>query len=223
MRSRRPGEGTDALADRKKSKRSRRTAGTPAPAAAREQKAKSRRSAKPPTSRPSARARSGGARGPAQGAAPPAPPAPETTRQPGPGEPSSNADGRPETTPSPASDGELRFDPGIITEIAVREASEIEGIVELTGGWRTKGVQVTEPEGEEGGYVVDVRVAVEYGVNCVALAETIRNRISGAIHQMTGRRTKAINVHLTGIRDKGLREEPHEEGVPLGEEHGIDF
>jgi uncharacterized alkaline shock family protein YloU len=117
----------------------------------------------------------------------------------------------------------VSFGPNIISEIAIREASEIDGVAELTGGWRTKGVQVTEAEGEEGTYVVDLRIAVEYGVNCVALAETIRNRVANAICRMTGRRTEAVNVHVTGIRDKGHRAEPHEEGVPLGEEHGIDF
>jgi uncharacterized alkaline shock family protein YloU len=122
------------------------------------------------------------------------------------------------------SDGSLAFDPSIITEIAMREASEIEGIAELTGGWRTKGVQVGESS-EDGaeGYVLDLRIAVEYGVNCVALSETIRSRIAGAILQMTGKKTKAINIHVTAIREKGLREEHHEEGPSLGEEHGIDF
>jgi uncharacterized alkaline shock family protein YloU len=126
--------------------------------------------------------------------------------------------------------GEVEFDPGIISDIAIREASEIEGIAELTGGWRTKGVTVGqspgdgEPGGEgNAGYIVDLRIAVEYGVNCVALTETIRKRIADAIHRMTGRRTVAINVHVTGIRERGLREEPHEEVGPLGEEHGIDF
>jgi len=127
---------------------------------------------------------------------------------------------KPTSTPG----GTLEFDPGIITEIAVREASGIEGVAELTGGWRTKGVQVGEStEGGEEGYILDLRIAVEYGVNCVALAETIRNRIANAIEQMTGRRTTAINIHVTGIREKGTREEHHEEGTPLGEEHGIDF
>ena len=101
--------------------------------------------------------------------------------------------------------------------------SEVEGVAELMGGWRTKGVQVAEVEGEEGTYVIDVRVAIEYGVNCVALAESIRSRIADAVERMTGQRVRAINVHVTGIRDKGQSEEPHEEGIPLGEEHGIDF
>lgn len=133
---------------------------------------------------------------------------------------SSRAQGGPEG----ALDGSLDFDPGIITEIAMREASEIEGIAELTGGWRTKGVQVGQSteEGDDG-YILDLRIAVEYGVNCVALSETIRSRIAGAILQMTGRKTTAINVHVTGIRERGLREEHHEEGPSLGEEHGIDF
>ena len=126
--------------------------------------------------------------------------------------------------------GEVEFDPGIIADIALREASVIEGIAELTGGWRTKGVSVGEApveggagDGGEPGYVVDLRIAVEYGVNCVALAETIRNRIGNAIRQMTGRQTVAVNVHVTGVRDRGMREEPHEETGPLGEEHGMDF
>jgi uncharacterized alkaline shock family protein YloU len=123
-----------------------------------------------------------------------------------------------------ASEGSLAFDPAIITEIAMREASEIEGIAELTGGWRTKGVQVGESsDGGDEGYVLDLRIAVEYGVNCLALSETIRSRIAGAILLMTGRKTRAINIHVTAIRERGLREEHHDEGPSLGEEHGIDF
>ncbi len=148
---------------------------------------------------------------------------------PAPGGRAAPASRSPSTRSAPASaaaaltsGGALHFNPGIIAEIAVREASEIEGVAELTGGWmKGRGVQIQEPDGEDDGYVIDLRLAVEYGVNCVALAETIRSRIAGAINQMTGRKTRAINVHLTGIRDRGHREEPHDEG--LGEEHGIDF
>ena len=126
-------------------------------------------------------------------------------------------------TPEAPSSGELKFGPNIITEISVREVSEVEGVAELTGGWRTKGVSVVEVEGEEGVYIVDVRVSVEYGVSCVALNQSIRSRIVEAVERMTGQTVRTINVTVTGIRDKGHREEPHEEGDPLGEEHGIDF
>lgn len=138
-------------------------------------------------------------------------------------EPSAPEGKRAEAAAPVAADGEPGSDAGTISEIAVREAREIEGVAELTGGWRTEGVRVTEPEGEDGGYVVDLRLAVDYGVDCVALAETIRSRIAEAIHRVAGRETRAVSVHLTGIRDKGSPEEPHEEGAALGEERGIDF
>lgn len=124
----------------------------------------------------------------------------------------------------------MEFDLGIISDIAIREASEVEGIAELTGGWRTRGVTVGESDEGEPGYVIDMRIAVEYGVDCVALAETIRSRIGNAVHQMTGRQAIAVNVHVTGIRESGREEtlgkageELGEETGPLGEEHGIDF
>jgi uncharacterized alkaline shock family protein YloU len=125
--------------------------------------------------------------------------------------------------PPVAADGGPGSDAGTISEIAVREAGEIEGVAELTGGWRTKGVRVTEPESENGGYVIDLHLAVDYGVDCVALAETIRSRIARAIRRTAGRETRAVNVHFTGVRDKGSPEEPHEEDAALGEERGIDF
>lgn len=121
-------------------------------------------------------------------------------------------------------DGKLSFDPAIISEIAIREASDVEGLVELTGGWRSKGVQVAEAGDLDGeGYTVDLRIAVEYGVNCVALAETLRSRIARAVRRMTGRPIAAVNIHVTAIRDRGARGEQQEESEKIDEEHGIDF
>jgi len=195
--------------DEKKSKRSRPAASAKRSARSKKSGGASKRKAAAKSSRASARK---GAKDAAAPAAETAPAAEETAL--------AKTD---KPRPEGQSTGELKFGPSIITEIAVREVSEVEGVAELTGGWRTKGIQVTEVEGEEGVYVLDVRVAVEYGVNCVALAESIRGRITEAIGRMTGQSARTINVHVTGIRDKGHREEPHEEGVPLGEEHGIDF
>jgi uncharacterized alkaline shock family protein YloU len=199
------------LPDEKKSKRSRPAAGPKRSARSKKSGGVSKRKAA--AKGPRASARKGGKDAAASASAAESKPAVEETALAKTGKPS----------PEGQSTGELKFGPSIITEIAVREVSEVEGVAELTGGWRTKGVQVTEVEGEEGVYVLDVRVAVEYGVNCVALAESIRGRITEAVERMTGQSARTINVHVTGIRDKGHPEEPHEEGVPLGEEHGIDF
>lgn len=125
--------------------------------------------------------------------------------------------------PAAAPGGESGPDAGTICEIAAREASGIEGVAELTGGWRSKGVRVTGPDGENGGCVVDLSLAVEYGVDCVALAEAVRGRVAEAIHRAAGREVSAVNVHLTGIRDRGSPEEPHDQGSALDREDGIDF
>ncbi len=202
------------MPDEKKSKRS-------SPAADPKRSARSKKSGGASKRKAAAKSSRASARKGAKDAAAPEAPASAAESKPAAGETALAKTDKP--SPEGQSTGELKFGPSIITEIAVREVSEVEGVAELTGGWRTKGVQVTEVEGEEGVYVLDVRVAVEYGVNCVALAESIRGRITEAIGRMTGQSARAINVHVTGIRDKGHSEEPHEEGVPLGEEHGIDF
>ncbi len=180
---------------------------------------RSRRSAKAKASRPP---------GKKEGAGAPKAEAADTTgkpaQAPGAGKPSS-VSGKPAATTKP--EGTLDFNLETVINIVAAEVNGTEGIAELTGGWRAKGVQVEEigaegATGTEVEYDIVLRIAVEYGVNCVALAETVRSRVAGAVRQMTGRKTKSINIHVTGIREKGHREEPHE-GVPLGEEHGIDF
>ncbi len=129
-------------------------------------------------------------------------------------------------------EGELTFDPGIITEIAIREAHQIGGIVQLTGSFmddwvlrRGKGVHVAEvaDNGHES-YSLDLKISVEYGVDCVKLAEEVRQRIAKAIKTMTGKTTRQIDVHVTGIgqrpadvQDDGQDDAPVEEGT------GIDF
>ena len=128
--------------------------------------------------------------------------------------------------------GRLTFDPNIITEIAQHEAKEIDGVAELTGSFidglrrgSGRGVAVTEVgEGGEEVYDLSLRLAVEYGANCVAISEAVRERVAVAVKRMTGRKVRRIDVHITGIavpRGEG-RGRPEEAGE-LGEEHGIDF
>ncbi len=129
-------------------------------------------------------------------------------------------------------EGELTFDPGIITEIAIREAHQIDGIVQLTGSFmddwvlrRGKGVHVAEvaDNGEES-YSLDLKISVEYGVDCVKLAKDVRERISKAIKTMTGKTTRQIDVRVTGIgqRAADAHDEPQDD-APVEEGTGIDF
>ena len=128
--------------------------------------------------------------------------------------------------------GRLTFDPTIITEIAQREAKEIEGVAELTGSFidglrrgSSRGVAVTEVgEGGEDAYDLTLRLSVEYGANCVAIAETIRERVADAVKRMTGRKVRRIDINVTGIavRREERGESPEEAGE-MSEEHGIDF
>jgi uncharacterized alkaline shock family protein YloU len=145
--------------------------------------------------------------------------------------PHKDAPAEAEARPPAGDDGKLSFDPGIITQIAVTEARRIEGIVELTGSFmddwvlrRGHGVRVEEPGGEgAGGYTLDLKISVEYGVDCVRLAREVRARIAGAIKKMTGQDTRAINIHVTTIGRKEDRAAEHREESPAEEGTGIDF
>ncbi len=131
-----------------------------------------------------------------------------------------------------AAEGELTFDPGIITEIAIREAHQIDGIVQLTGSFmddwvlrRGKGVHVAEvADNSEESYSLDLKISVEYGVDCVKLAKDVRERISKAIKTMTGKTTRQIDVRVTGIGQRAAdpNDEPHDD-APVEEGTGIDF
>jgi len=127
--------------------------------------------------------------------------------------------------------GKLTFDPSIVTSIAITEAQKIDGIIELTGSFmddwvlrRGKGVHVEEEASDEGGeaYSLDLKLSVEYGVDCVKLAEKVRERIAKEIKRVTGRDTRKIDIHVTGIGHKEAPAEPHED-EPVAEGTGIDF
>ena len=136
-----------------------------------------------------------------------------------------------EAEPVEPGEGKLTFDPSIVTEIAIREAQQITGIVQLTGSFmddwvlrRGKGVSVAQidEEGNEA-YSLDLKISVEYGVDCVKLSTKVRDNIAKAIKKMTGRETRTINIHVTGL---GHKEEPpseHHEDEPVPEGTGIDF
>ncbi len=127
--------------------------------------------------------------------------------------------------------GRLTFAPTIITDIVQRAAKEIDGVVELTGSFidnlrpgSTRGVALTEiGEGDEGRYDLSLRLSVEYGANCVAIADAIRERVFEEVMRMTGRKVRRIDIHVTGIAlPRGEEKGPPEAGE-IGEEHGIDF
>ncbi len=133
--------------------------------------------------------------------------------------------------PSEPEEGRLSFAPTIITDVVQRAAREIEGVVELTGSFidnlrpgSTRGVAVTEVgEGDAGHYDLSLKLSVEYGTDCVAIAEAIRERVADAVQRMTGRDVRRIDIHVTGIASRREEGRPSEDAGEISEEHGIDF
>ncbi|GAA5344821.1 putative alkaline shock family protein YloU [Planifilum fimeticola] len=104
--------------------------------------------------------------------------------------------------------GGLRFSTEVLETIAGIAASEVDGILAMSGGIvegfterlgrknLTKGVTVELGETE---VAVDLKVVVEYGRNVPEIYEQVVKNVERAITNMTGLKVVEVNMYVEGV------------------------
>lgn len=117
--------------------------------------------------------------------------------------------------------GSIRIADEVVEVIAGLAASEVEGVVGMSGGLvgdlanmlgrnknLSKGVKVEVGEHE---VAVDLFIVVEYGVSIPDVAMGVQEAVKDAIESMTGLKVVEANVHVQGVNFKPLPETKEED------------
>jgi len=104
--------------------------------------------------------------------------------------------------------GSIRIADDVVRIIAGLEASEVSGVVSMSGGMvggiaeklgrknLSKGVKVEVGEKEA---AVDLYIVVEYGSSIPEVAARIQDTVKSAIERMTGLAVVEVNVNVQGV------------------------
>ncbi|AET66708.1 hypothetical protein Desor_1034 [Desulfosporosinus orientis DSM 765] len=117
--------------------------------------------------------------------------------------------------------GSIRIADEVVEVIAGLAASEVEGVVGMSGGLvgdlanmlarnknLSKGVKVEVGEHE---VAVDLFIVVEYGVSIPDVALSVQEAVKEGIESMTGLKVVEANVHVQGVNFKPLPEAKEED------------
>ncbi|AFQ43047.1 MULTISPECIES: Asp23/Gls24 family envelope stress response protein [Desulfosporosinus] len=117
--------------------------------------------------------------------------------------------------------GSIRIADEVVEVIAGLAASEVEGVVGMSGGLvgdlanmlgrnknLSKGVKVEVGEHE---VAVDLFIVVEYGVSIPDVAFSVQQAVKEAIESMTGLKVVEANVHVQGVNFKPVVETKEED------------
>ena len=96
----------------------------------------------------------------------------------------------------------------VLSLIAYKAATDVEGVVSMTGGLITdlaglvrkgevpKGVRIIKADDE---VTVEVSVEVEYGKDMTKIASGIQTGVAKALKDMAGIEVAAVNVNIAGV------------------------
>lgn len=113
--------------------------------------------------------------------------------------------------------GAVRIADDVVAVIAGIAATEVEGVVGMSGGIvgdiseilgkknLSKGVRVEVGEREA---AADLFIVVEYGVRIPEIAQRVQENVKKAIESMTGLSVVEVNIHIQGV---AFRSEAREE------------
>ena len=107
--------------------------------------------------------------------------------------------------------GTIRINHSVVAGIVRLATQSVDGVVNVGGGGvvvgltdffskkeSERGVKVTESS--EGGYEIEVRVVLEFGVDLAKIGMSIQEAIRDQILAMTGNHTKTIDVVIDDIK-----------------------
>jgi uncharacterized alkaline shock family protein YloU len=110
--------------------------------------------------------------------------------------------------------GTIRINHSVVAGIVRLATQSVKGVVNVGGGGvvegltdffskkeSERGVKVTESA--EGGYEIEVRVVLEFGVDLAKIGTTIQESIRDQILAMTGNHAKNIDVVIDDIKIDG--------------------
>ncbi len=102
--------------------------------------------------------------------------------------------------------GDVKINHDVIARIVHLSCIEVQGVHSVGGGFSfsdlipakssSKGVRISE---DEAGYIIEVRVIMEFGVEMGKVAQEIQRRVSAQIDKMTSSPVSKIDVIIEGI------------------------
>ncbi|HEX6594410.1 MAG TPA: Asp23/Gls24 family envelope stress response protein [Bacillota bacterium] len=112
--------------------------------------------------------------------------------------------------------GKVEISPDVIEVIAGIAASEVEGLAYMRGSFasdvaerfgkkaHSKGVKV---ELSDSGILIDVYVALEFGVSIPQVAQNLQSTIRQSLKNMTGLDVAEVNVHVVEMQMDKMEQE----------------
>ena len=78
--------------------------------------------------------------------------------------------------------------------------SFVEGIADMFSKKEEKGVRVTESE--QGNYVIEIRLILNYGVELAKCAYDVQIAVKDRVENMTGKMIERVDVVIDGVKSK---------------------
>lgn len=125
---------------------------------------------------------------------------------------------------APQDIGEIKISADVITVIAHKVASEVEGVSGMSSGIAdnissvlgrkptSKGVKV---ELSDKDVVIDFYITVDYGARIPDVAWRIQERVKSSVESMSGMHVNSINIHVQGVSfEKGGKDIQKSDAAP---------
>lgn len=118
--------------------------------------------------------------------------------------------------------GSIRINHSVVAGIVRLATQSVEGVVNVGGGGVVEGLTdffskkesergVNVSESADGGYDIEVRVVLEFGVDLAKVGVSIQESIRDQILAMTGNHAKTIDVVIDDIRMESSEKEIEDE------------
>lgn len=102
--------------------------------------------------------------------------------------------------------GEVNISPHVIETIAKLSTVEIEGVVDINGGFASeiaeflgrnnRGIKVSLDDEDTS---IDLSITIKNGYVLTDLAEKVQENVKNTVENMTGLNVSQVNVHINGI------------------------